>query len=152
LKWHVLFGHGGGEGAYEADERLVASLRDTLGSEYDVRSPTMPGKDSLEYEAWKEEVTRELAAMEGEAILFAAPYVGTGGWEVEEDALREDFAAKLAGGPSVFLHNLRDARARRNDDEPRRVQGAGAVDGPAPGRGHDRRLGGAGARRLHAGL
>ncbi len=31
MKKHVLFIHGGGEGAYAEDRKMVASLRDELG-------------------------------------------------------------------------------------------------------------------------
>ena len=136
LKRHVLFVHGGGEGAHEADEKLAASLRDALGSEYDVRSPKMPDEDRPEYEPWKDEIARELAAMDGEAILVghslgasvllkylsegevekpvaglflvAAPYWGAEDWEVEEFALPEAFTSKLPEGLPVFLYHSRD--------------------------------------------
>jgi predicted peptidase len=53
MKKPVLFIHGGGEGAYEADAKLATSLQDALWAEYDVRHPQMPNEDSPEYEAWK---------------------------------------------------------------------------------------------------
>lgn len=139
MKRDVLFVHGAGEGAHEADEKLAASLRDALGSGYDVRTPQMPDEGSPEVGAWKEKIAGELATMDGAAILVghsvgalillkylsegevekpvaglflvAAPYVGTGGWEVEEGALREDFASKLPEGLPVFLYH------GRNDEE-----------------------------------
>lgn len=139
MKRRVLFVHGGGEGAHEADERLAASLRDALGSEYDVRSPKMPDEDRPEYEPWKEKIVRELAAMDGEAILVghslgasvllkylsegelekpvaglflvASPYWGDRDWEVEEYALREAFASNLPEGLPVFLYHSRDDEA-----------------------------------------
>jgi predicted alpha/beta hydrolase family esterase len=132
----VLFVRGAGEGAHEADEKLAASLRDALGRGYDVRSPQMPDEDDPEVGAWKEKIAGELATMDGAAILVghsagavvlleylseevvekpiaglflvAAPYVGTGGWEVEEGALREDFASELPEGLPVFLYHARD--------------------------------------------
>ena len=136
MKRDVLFVHGGGEGAHEADEKLAASLRDALGGGYDVRSPKMPDEGSPEVGAWKGKIAGELATMDGEAILVghsvgahmllkylseeevektvaglflvAAPYAGTGGWELEEDALPEDFASKLPEGLPVFLYHGRD--------------------------------------------
>ena len=133
MKKHVLFVHGAGEGAHEADEKLAASLRDTLGSRYDVRSPRMPDEENPEYEIWEDKIAGELATMDGEAILVghslgalmllkylseeevgkliaglflvAAPYVGAGGWEVEEGALREDFASKLPKEPPIFFYH-----------------------------------------------
>lgn len=136
MKKRVLFIHGGGEGAYEADSKLAASLQDALGTGYDVRHPRMPDEDRPEYGAWRDRISRELAALDGEVILVghslgalftlrylseveigkpvaglflvAAPYVATGGWEFEEDALREDFAAKLPEGLPVFFYHSRD--------------------------------------------
>jgi predicted alpha/beta hydrolase family esterase len=136
LKRDVLFVHGVGEGAHEADEKLAASLRGALGSGYDVRSPQMPNEGDPEVGAWKEKIAGEFAAMDGEVILVghsvgahivlrylseeevekpvaglflvAVPYVGTGGWEIEEDALREDFASELPEGLPVFLYHARD--------------------------------------------
>ena len=136
MKRQVLFIHGGGQGAYEADKELAANLRDELGAAYDVRCPEMPDEESPEYEAWKEKIEQELAALDGEVILVghslgalillkyvseeevekpvaglflvATPYVGTGGWEFEEDALREDFAAEIHLRLPVFLYHSHD--------------------------------------------
>jgi len=136
MKRQVLFIHGGGPGAYEADKKLAANLRDELGPAYHVRCPVMPDEESPEYEAWKAEIEQELAALDGEVILvghslgalillrylsegevqqpvaglflIATPYVGTGGWEFEDDALREDFAAKLPARLPVFLYHSHD--------------------------------------------
>ena len=132
----VLFVHGGGEGAHEADEKLAASLRDALGDGYDVRSPKMPNEGSPEVDAWKDRISAELAVMDGEVVLVghsvgatillkwlseeetkmsvaglflvATPYAGTGGWEVGEDVLREDFASRLPKGLPVFFYHSRD--------------------------------------------
>jgi hypothetical protein len=68
MKKQVLFVHGGGEGAHEEDEMMAASLRDELGSSYDVHSPKMPNEDSPEYEVWKDRIKKDLAAMDGEVI------------------------------------------------------------------------------------
>ena len=135
MKRQVLFIQGAGEGAYEEDKRLVASLRDALGAAYGVHCPKMP-EDSPEYEAWKERISKELAVLEGEVILVghsagasvllkylseegiekpiaglflvASPYLGSEGWEVGEDALREDFAASLPEELPVFFYHSRD--------------------------------------------
>jgi predicted alpha/beta hydrolase family esterase len=136
MKRDVLFVHGGGEGAHEADEELAASLRNALGGGYDVRSPKMPDEDNPEVGAWKGKIAGELAAMDGEAILVghsvgahillkylseeevekpvaglflvAAPYAGTGGWELEDYALPEDFASKLPRDLPIFFYHGRD--------------------------------------------
>ena len=133
---HVLFIHGGGEGAYEEDKKPAENLRDVLGAAFDMRYPKMPDEASPDLEAWKGTIASELAALDGEVVLVghsvgafvlikylseeavqnpvaglflvAAPYVGTEGWQVEEDTLREDFASKLPEGLPVFLYHSRD--------------------------------------------
>jgi uncharacterized protein len=132
----VLFVHGGGEGAYEEDKKLAENLQNALGAAFDVRCPRMPDEASPDSEAWKDTIARELAALDGEVVLVghsvgafvllrylteegvekpvaglflvAAPYVGTEGWQVEEDALPEDFASKLPEGLPVFLYHSRN--------------------------------------------
>jgi uncharacterized protein len=52
MKKRVLFIHGGGEGAYEEDRKLAASLQVALGAAYDVRCPNMPDEDRPVYEAY----------------------------------------------------------------------------------------------------
>lgn len=132
---HILFVHGAGDGAHKEDEKLAESLRRELGDAYDVRSPRMPDEGSPKVEAWKDRISEELAATDGEVVLVghslgalfllkclsekeqdkrvaglflvAAPYVGAGGWEVEEGALREDFASRLPEALPVFLYHGR---------------------------------------------
>ncbi len=61
MKKHVLFIHGAGEGAFEEDGLLVASLQNALGFAYDVHYPKMPEEDSATYADWKTPIERELA-------------------------------------------------------------------------------------------
>ena len=136
MRKRVLFIHGGGEGAYEEDRKLALSLQDALGTAYDVQVPKMPNEDRPVYEAWRERITKELDALEGEVILVghslgasvllkylsegevekhvvgvflvATPYWGVEDWEVDEYALPEDFASKLPKEITVFLYHSRD--------------------------------------------
>ena len=136
MKKQVLFVHGGGEGAYEEDKKLAASLRDALGTAYDVRYPKMPDENRPEYEAWKHQIAEELAGLDSEVILVghslgasillkylseektekpvagiflvAPPYWGTEDWEVSEYTLREDFASRLPKELPVSLYHSRD--------------------------------------------
>jgi predicted alpha/beta hydrolase family esterase len=133
MKKQVLFVHGAG--GYEEDKKLAASLQDELGTEYDVHAPKMPDEDRPGYEAWRDRISEELAALEGEVFLVghslggsvllkylseekvekpvaglfmvAVPYWGVEDWEVEY-ALREGFASKLPPGLRVFLYHSRD--------------------------------------------
>lgn len=136
MKKQVLFIQGGGEGAHQEDKILAENLRDVLGTAFDVRYPKMPDEASPDSGAWKVTIARELAALDGDVVLvghsvgafvllkylseeavekpiaglflIAAPFVGTEGWQVEEDAPPEDFASKLPEGLPVFLYHSRD--------------------------------------------
>jgi predicted alpha/beta hydrolase family esterase len=70
MKTQVLFIQGGGEGAYEEDGKLVASLRNALGDAYEVRYPQMPNERDPDYEPWKVKIGKELTALEGKVILI----------------------------------------------------------------------------------
>jgi uncharacterized protein len=66
---HVLFIQGAGKGAYEEDKELAASLRKALGTDYEVHYPAMLDEDNAPYEQWKQQIEKELAAMQGTIIL-----------------------------------------------------------------------------------
>jgi uncharacterized protein len=133
----VLFIHGAGEGAYQEDGLLVASLQNALGSAYDVHYPKMPEEDSATYEDWKAPIAMELATLDDQVILvghsvgssvllkflseeqvektitglflLATPYWGADDfWKWDEAQLPEDAAAKLASIPRIFLYHSRD--------------------------------------------
>ena len=136
MKKQVLFIQGAGEGAYDEDGEVVKSLRDKLGSEYNVRYPKMPEEEDQGYEAWKAQISKELAALDEEVILvghsvgssmllkylseekvensitgiflIAAPYWGAGGWELNEFRLDEGRASKLLKTIPVFFYHSRD--------------------------------------------
>src|SRR5919107_2754920 len=123
MKRRVLLIHGGGQGAYDEDQKLAADLQDKLGDAYEVRYPEMPDEDSPEYEAWNRRIAEELAALDGAVVLVghslggsvllkylseekvekpvaglllvATPYWGVEDWEVGEYVLREDFESKI---------------------------------------------------------
>jgi uncharacterized protein len=69
MKTQLLFVHGGGEGAYEEDRKMAASLRDALGSGYGVRCPKMLEEDSSQYGAWRDRIASELTELDGEVLL-----------------------------------------------------------------------------------
>ncbi len=136
MKRQLLFVHGGGEGAYEEDRKMAASLQDALGSGYEVLCPKMPDEDSPQYGAWRDRIASELAELDGEVFLVghslgasillkyiseektvtpiagmflvAPPYWGVEDWEVDEYVLREDFASKLPEELPVFFYHSRD--------------------------------------------
>lgn len=135
-KRQVLFIHGGGGEAFEADELLVLSLRGALGPDFEVEYPEMPDGAAPEYRTWSARISCELSVLDGEAILvghslgasillkyiseeqvekpiagvflIATPYWGTVDWEVAEFELREDFPAALPEEVPISLYHSRD--------------------------------------------
>jgi len=136
MKKQVLFIQGAGKGAYEEDGELVKSLRDKLGTEYNVLYPKMPEEEDQGYEAWKTQISKELAKIDDEVILvghsvgssmllkylseeniknsipgillIAAPYWGTGGWQMDEFTLDEGYVSEILKGLPVFFYHSRD--------------------------------------------
>jgi hypothetical protein len=69
MKKQVLFIQGAGKGAYKEDEKLVASLRQLLGREYEVHYPAMQNEDEANYETWKRQIEKNLAALDGMVVV-----------------------------------------------------------------------------------
>ena len=133
----LLFIHGAGDGAYKEDQALVDNLQEVLGAGYDIHYPQMPQEDSPEYPLWQEQLTKELAELEGDLVLvghslgasvllkylveekvsqpvrglflLAPPYWGAEDWQVEDYTLKDDFAANLPEDmPIVFYQSRGD--------------------------------------------
>jgi predicted alpha/beta hydrolase family esterase len=66
----AIFIQGAGQGAYEEDKKLAESLRRSLGPQYEILYPAMPDEDNAPYEAWKQRIERELAALQEPALLI----------------------------------------------------------------------------------
>jgi len=141
MKNQLLFVQGGGEGTHdEWDDKLVASLRQELGPDYEVHYPRMPGEDDPSYERWKIALEslfgtlREGAIVVGHSVggtillkvlaeqpsprrfgaivLIAAPFVGEGGWSADDLQFPPDLGARLPKGVPVHLfHGLEDETA-----------------------------------------
>lgn len=65
----VLFIHGGGDGAYAEDSKLLVSLKEKLGPGYVVRFPKMRNEAEPDYKTWKRGILKELAVMGDNAIV-----------------------------------------------------------------------------------
>lgn len=132
----ILFIQGGGKGAYEEDKLLAESLREKLGTGYDIRYPRMPEEDGATYEQWKKRLTKEFAALDRRVIvaahsvggslllkylteetikasvmglfIVAAPYFGARNWEFDEFALPNGFGSKLPKDVPVFFYHSHD--------------------------------------------
>jgi predicted alpha/beta hydrolase family esterase len=130
----VLFIQGGAAGAYEADEKLAASLLRELGDGWEVRYPRMPNEDDPDYGAWTRVIAEEVATM-GEGAVLVGHSIGasvivkwlTGGrvpksiagalliaapfwhddafWRWDEVRLPDDADAKLPPGLPVYLYH-----------------------------------------------
>jgi predicted alpha/beta hydrolase family esterase len=134
----ILFIHGAGGGAYEADAKLAHSLQNELGSDFAVHCPEMPDEDNAPYDAWKQLIQKKVESNSGSIILvghsigashlvkilaetemhasipgiflIAAPYWGGDGWLYEgyEEIETPRDASKLPTGAKVFLYHARD--------------------------------------------
>ncbi len=133
----MLFIHSAGpQNLQEGSGPLVHSLMRALQDEYEIRCPTMPAPEHPQYMIWKEQLTKEWAAMAGEVILvghslggsvllkylseepcplpvsalllIATPFWGAPDWEIEEYALQKNFAARLPVIPYLFLYQSKD--------------------------------------------
>ena len=134
----LLFVQGGGKGTHdEWDNKLVASLQNELGQDYEIRYPRMPDEDDPRYALWKAALERvfgtlrdgailvghsvggtilvkvlaeQLSAREfGALFLIAAPFVGDDGWSADDLQFPPDLGARLPTGvPIHFFHGLAD--------------------------------------------
>jgi len=141
LKRQVLFIQGGGPKVHdEWDNKLVDSLKQELGSGYQIRYPRLPKEDDPHYATWKPILEREIDALDDDAIvvghsiggamlvnvlaeraaelrlgglfLISAPFVGDGGWANDELKSPKDLGAKLPKDfPIHIYHGLEDEEA-----------------------------------------
>jgi predicted alpha/beta hydrolase family esterase len=129
----VLLVQGAGEGAYDEDARLAASLRTQLGPGYEVRYPRMPDEGSPDEAAWKRRMEEELRDMGrdpllvghsigagilvellaeqrperglGGIFLVAAPFMGGEGWQIEGAEPSEELLRRLPREVPTFLYH-----------------------------------------------
>ncbi len=137
-KRQLLFVQGGGEGVHdEWDDKLVGSLRQKLGSVFDIRYPQMPNEDDPDYTLWKPALEEQLDRLQGGAVLvghsvgatilirllaeqgpvqelrgiffIAAPFLGDGGWSADDVQFSHDLGAHLPKDiPIHFYQGLED--------------------------------------------
>src|SRR5688572_31602922 len=100
MKKQVLFIQGAGEGAYEEDRKLADSLQDVLGVEYNVLYPKMPNEESPEDDAWIAQIAKELASLDGKAILVGH---SVGGAVLLKYLLKENVGKPIA---VIFLISI----------------------------------------------
>lgn len=132
----ILFIQGGGDGGYEADKELVASLQKALGKGYHINYPEIKSDGSASDFGWTQQIGKKISEMKSDFILaghsfgasmilkylseksenknikgiflLAAPF-----WNGNEDwltglKLQKDFADKLPEGVPIFFYHCRD--------------------------------------------
>lgn len=135
-KKQILFIQGGGNRGYEADAKLVSSLRTALGKGYKVYYPCMQVDETVPDFGWLRQIGKEIDGIKGEVILVAHSLgaslllkylsenevkkqiggiflISTPFWSGKEDwiqglKLQEGFAEKLPKNVPVFLYHCRD--------------------------------------------
>jgi predicted alpha/beta hydrolase family esterase len=138
MKKDILFIQGGGNGGFEADANLVASLQKELGTTYEVHYPKMlPDETVPDFgRRWLKKIGKEVSSIKGEVILaghslgasmllkflsenkikkniggiflIAPPF-----WSGDEDwvqplKLQEDFSNKLPKDVPIFFYQCKD--------------------------------------------
>jgi predicted alpha/beta hydrolase family esterase len=136
----VLFVHGGGDGAYQADGALVAGVQHHLGRAYHVRYPRMPDEADPSYARWTPTLHRELAALADDAVVVghsiggylllrylaehppfpahvaglciaAAPFpAGDPNWQFADFTLPDGFGLRFPTQLPIFLYHATDDR------------------------------------------
>lgn len=137
MKKHILFIHGAGEGGYEGDIELVASLRKALGTDYKVHFPKMLTDEEPYFgSGWPKQIGNEISSVKGEVILaghslgasmllkylsenkiindiagiflIAPPFwSGNQDW-VQPLKLQDNFSAKLPKEIPIFFYQCKD--------------------------------------------
>jgi uncharacterized protein len=104
----VLFIHGGGGGAYEADAALAESLRRALGPNYHVRYPEMPDEEEPDYDIWKRDILQNVQEMGEGAILVGHSIGASVLCKMLTDGSPADFIAGafLISGPFWYDHEF----------------------------------------------
>jgi len=133
MKTPIFFIQGGGNGGYEADEKLVASLRSALGPAYEINYPQIISDESLKDLGWLQQIGKAISGIRSETILVGHSFgasmllkylsenkiiekiagiflIATPFWSGKEDweqdfKLKENFVDHLpANLPTYFYH------------------------------------------------
>jgi predicted alpha/beta hydrolase family esterase len=133
----VLFVQGGGTGTHDAwDNKLVASLEQALGPEYQIRYPRMPREADPDPAAWTKTIAREISKLGdgvflvghsvGAAVLLdylagaarerrvagvfliSTPFIGDGGWPSEGLRPTRQVAVAFHGRAPLYFYQGSD--------------------------------------------
>ncbi|MBK9150827.1 MAG: alpha/beta hydrolase [Saprospiraceae bacterium] len=132
----ILFIQGGGEGGYEVDKELVASLQTALGSGYEINYPEIESDESAPDFGWCQQIGKYFSETKSAVILVGHSFgasmilkflsenpvnkkiegiflVATPFWDGNEDwqsglKLQENFADRLPVEVPVFFYHSAD--------------------------------------------
>ena len=132
----VLFIQGGGDDGYEADAKLVDSLHNALGKNYQISYPRMQTDEAVPDFGWLKQIGTEIGKLRDDGILVAHSLgaslllkyltenkvskeiariflLSTPFWTGKEDwvqglKLQEDFADRLSPTSRFFFYHCRD--------------------------------------------
>lgn len=136
MKRHLLFIQGGGEGGYEADKDLVASLQKALGKAYNINYPEIRSDGSAPDFGWLRQIEMHISETKSDLLLAGHSFgasmilkylsenlvtknicgiflIATPFWNGVEDwqtalKLQENFADKLPAGVPIFFYHCQD--------------------------------------------
>lgn len=136
MRKQILFIQGGGDGGYEADAKLVASLQNALGEDYQIIYPQMQTDDTAPDFGWLKQIGEEIAKLRDDVILVAHSLgaslllkylsenkiskraagvflISTPFWSGKEEwvqglKLQEDFAEHLPKNSRIFFYHCQD--------------------------------------------
>ncbi len=132
----ILFIHGGGDEGYEADKKLVTSLKKTLGKDYKIDNPEIQFKENEPDYGWSMQISNHISDNEDNLILVGHSFgasmtlkllsenpiqkeikgiflIAPPFWSGDEDwkqglKLKEDFADKLPKDIPIFFYHCKD--------------------------------------------
>lgn len=136
MKKQILFIQGGGNGGYEADAKLVASLQKAFVTDYEISYPRLQTDEEASDFGWLKQIGEEIDKLRDGVILVAHSLgaslllkylsenevskrvagiflAATPFWSGKEEwveglKLQEDFAERLPKNSPIFFYHCRD--------------------------------------------
>ncbi len=132
----ILFIQGGGNGGYKADKKLVTSLQNALGKEYEITYPEIQSKETESDYGWTQQIDEKISDSGNNLILVGHSFgasmilkclsenpikrkikgiflIATPFWSGDEDwkqglKLKENFADQLTDKVPIFFYHCKD--------------------------------------------
>lgn len=132
----LLFIQGGGDNGYQADKKLVDSLKQCIGNAYEINYPEIESKEDESDYGWAKQIGNEISKSEENLILIGHSFgasmilkylsensiqkklngvflIATPFWKGNEDwvqglRLNENFADQLPENVPIFFYHCKD--------------------------------------------